>query len=295
MRVRPHRGALFALAVTLALIGCNQSPPTTSRPRQESVVPPTEKPDFVPAPTPKPSGPPGVPADWPTVMGGRGSYVADFDAASTTLADWKDPREDDGHTNYPWLYSGSWNLMPSAAGAATGSLRLISGGRALEHNDMRPQPALSFRRYAGKAFGTDDGQLPAQYRVSLQVTPIASRDDFYPPVGDQGTPVYYLDPTHYVEVLMKANSFEVWECNGGEPLKWRGWRELYGEPASHSARTPVTLAADVNSNTGTIRVFYNGQFRREVRSDIVKPYTHYFALRGASNRVQFDNLLIQGY
>ncbi|MNL37450.1 hypothetical protein D3C87_1595950 [compost metagenome] len=184
--------------------------------------------------------------------------------------------------------------MPSVASAASGSLRLTpGGGRALEHNDMRPQPALSFRRYAGKAFGTNDGQLPARYRVSLQVTPIASREEFYPPVGDQGTPIYYLDPTHYVEVLLKANTFEVWECNGGEPIKWRGWRELYGESASHSAGVPVTLGAEVNSDTGTIRVYYNGRFRREVKSAIVKPYTHYFALRGASNRVQFDNLMIQ--
>ncbi|MBO9540068.1 hypothetical protein J7643_05675 [bacterium] len=292
MHVRFHRGALFALSLTLILIGCNQEPPSAPRPSQENLGP-TEKPDFVAAPTPKPSGPPGVPADWPTVMGGRGSYTVDFDAASTSLADWKDPREDDGHT-YPWLYSGSWNLMPAIASAASGALSLApSGGRALEHNDMRPQPALSFRRYAGNAFGTTDGQLPARYRVSLQVTPIASREEFYPPVGDQGTPVYYLDPTHYVEVLMKANTFEVWECNGGEPLKWRGWRELYGEPASHSARVPVTLAAEVDSNTGTIRVYYNGRFRQEVKSDLVKPYTHYFALRGASNRVQFDNLMIQ--
>lgn len=294
MRVRPHRGALCGLAVTLILIGCNQGPSSAPLPRQESVVP-SEKPDFVASPTPKPSGPPGVPADWPTVMGGRGSLVVDFDAASTTLADWKDPRVDDGHTAYPWLYSGTWNLMP-AVGGASGSLRLApGGGRALEHNDMRPQPYLSFRRYAGKAFGTQDGELPAQYRVSLQVTPIDSREDFYYPVGDQGTPIYYLDPTHYVEVLLKANTFEVWECNGGEPLKWRGWRELYGESASHSAGVPVTLAAEVNSNTGTIRVYYNGQFRREIKSDIIKPYTHYFALRGASNRVQFDNLLIQSY
>ena len=284
------------------LIGCNTiAPPDAVSPSQQEVpMPtPTEKPQFVAAPIPTPTPPPPVPANWPKVLGKSGNYFEDFSEANVNLADWKDPRKDDGYKQ-PWLYSGNWyiapayQLSPPAIDVGDSSILAI-GKRAFEYNDMQPQPALSFRRYAGKAFGTPDGQLPARYSVSLRVTPIASREDFYPPVGDQGTPVYYLDPQHYVEVLIKPDTFEVWQCNGSAPLKWRGWRMLYQADATHSAGVPVQLGADVNSNDGTIRVYQNGQFMREVKSSIVKPYTHYFALRAGSNHVQFTDIQIQGY
>lgn len=295
--MRPSRAAASTAILALALIGCQQTPP--SGPNQNRLQPEakaSEKPKFSATPTPAPSGPPGVPTDWPTLVGGRGNFTADFEAASATLADWKDPKQDDGHDQYSWLYSGGWSIVNAAPlRNASGSITTRPAGRALEYNDMRQQPALSFRRYAGKAFGTPDGELPNRYTVQWQVTPITSREDFFYPVGDQGTPVYYLDPTHYVEVLLKNDKFEVWECNGGEPLKWRGWRPMFEENASHSAGVPVTLGAEVDATRGTIRVYKNGQFKTEVKSDIVKPYTHYFSLRGASNQVQFDNIVINGY
>lgn len=294
--MRPTRAAASTLVLALALIGCQQTAP--SGPSQNRLQPETkasEKPKFVASPTPAPSGPPPVPNDWPKLVGTSGSMTADFDAASATLADWKDPKADDGHDE-SWLYSGNWSLVAAVGRTGSGSVGIEPpSGRALEHNDMRPQPALSFRRYAGKAFGTPDGELPNRYTVQWQVTPINSRDDFFPPIGDQGTPVYYLDPQHYVEVLIKPDKFEVWECNGGEPLKWRGWRPMFEEDATHSAGVTYTLGAEVDSTKGTIRVYKNGQFKREVKSDIVKPYTHYFALRGASNRVQFDNIVLNGF
>lgn len=292
--MRPTRAAASAVMLALTLLGCQQTPP--SSPNQNRLQPDSaasERPKFVASPTPTPSGPPGVPSDWPSVIGGPGNYTADFDEANPSLADWKDPKQDDGYT-HSWLFSGGWSIVGAMPiRNASGSIISRPAGRALEYNDLRPQPALSFRRYAGDAFGTDNGELPNRYAVMLQVTPITSREEFFFPVGDQGTPVYYIDPTHYVEVLLKNDKFEVWECNGGEPLKWRGWRPLFEEAASHSAGVPVNLGAEVDATRGTIRVYKNGQFKTEVRSDIVKPYSHYFALRGASNRVQFDNLVIR--
>lgn len=299
------------------LIGCNTSPPPAVAPPSQERVPdptPSEKPKFISVPTPVPSGPPGVPTDWPDTVGKSGRYFENFDGTRTSVSDWKDPRLDDSHTQ-PWLISGNWYLANSYARpvppprvsrrlsapllepVATTSERdiLAVSGMALEFNDMRPQPALSFRRYAGNAFGTTNGELPNNYTVNLQVTPIESREDFYPPVGDQGTPVYYLDPQHYVELLIKDTKFEVWECNGGEPMKWRGWRMLYEEDASHSAGVPVRLGAEVRSGEGTIRVYQDGEMKREVKSSIVKPYAHYFALRAGSNHVQFDDIRIEGF
>lgn len=307
---------LACFLVPAILIGCNTSPPPVPNPPTQEPNPepvPSEKPRFISRPTPVPSGPPGVPSDWPDTVGTAGRYVENFDGPRASLADWKDPRQDDSHTQ-SWLISGNWYVASSFARPtpppravrrsplleeplASPSEREILqvSGSALEFNDMRPQPALSFRRYAGKAFGTTNGELPSNYTVNLQVTPIESREDFYPPVGDQGTPVYYLDPQHYVELLLKDKKFEVWECNGGEPTKWRGWRMLYEEDATHSAGVPVRLGAEVRSGEGTIRVYKDGEMKREVKSPIVKPYAHYFALRAGSNHVQFDDIRIEGF
>lgn len=309
------RGTALAFTALSVLIGCTQAPlsPPPAQDRTDPDTGPADKPKFVANPTPTPPPPPGVPSDWPKMMGKGGRYFEDFSGIAASWRDWKDAKKDDGY-NQPWLFSGNWYVAtayvapPSAAQpsrttdyqrdpfAEMGSSSILPAAtaRAIEFNDMRPQPALSFRRYAGKAFGTDNGELPANYQVSFQVTPLESRDDFFPPIGDLGTPVYYLDPQHYVEVLIKPDKFEVWECNGGEPLKWRGWRQLYEEAASTSAGVPYSMGATVNSNDGTMQVYFGGQMRREVKSTIIKPYSHYVALRAGSNHVQFTSINIQG-
>lgn len=305
--MRTFRGAVFALAVTVVLFGCNQAPGAIAPPAQDRTHPaplsPSDEPPFVPDPTPTPSGPPPVPSDWPTKLGTAGTYTQDFSGKNVSMADWKDPKADDGYTQ-PWLSSGTWAVTSAYPAVAPGSdasgsrgfaSAPTTSGMALDYNSNQPQPLLSFRRYAGKAFGTDNGELPAHYQASVTLVPISARADFFPPIGDQGTPVYYLDPQHYVEVLIKPDKFEVWECNGGVPLGWKGWHPLYQEDASHSAGVAYTLGAEVDSNAGTMRVYQDGVFKREIKSGIIKPYSHYFAIRGGSNHVQFTNISIQGY
>lgn len=301
--MRTPRGTALAVMATSLLFGCNQ-PSGVGPPAQEQILPdpqPADRP-WIPTPTPAPSPPPPVPADWPKLLGQGGSYSEDFSAARNTWGDWKDAKKDDGYTQ-SWLGSGTWYVasayraplpQPTSAMTVSAAIAPAANERAIEFNDMRPQPYLCFRRYAGKAFGTDNGELPANYTMSLDVTPLESREDFYPPVGDLGVPVFYLDPQHYVELLIKPDHFQVWECNGGIPLGWRGWRQLYEEVASISVGVPYSMGATVNSNDGTMQVYFNGRMRREVKSPIIKPYTHYAALRAGSNHVQFTNIQIQG-
>lgn len=270
----------LALGV-LVLAACQAAPPAVVPPDPA----PSVRPHFVSEPRATPTPPPGVPGDWPRVVGRGGSLTLDFEGPG--WEDWKDVRQDGQAPG--WLIAGSWRLLP-AARPAVGT----RAGIALEFSDDTPQPALAFRRYAGKAFGTPDGELPVRYMASVRVVPLGAREDFFPPVGDLGVPVYYLDPTHYVEVLIKPAAFEVWECNGGEPTKWRGWRQLYSEAASHSARVAYTLGGRVDGAAGTMQVFKDGRLKREITSPLIQPYTHYFALRAGSNRVQFDDIQLQG-
>jgi hypothetical protein len=220
------------------------------------------------------------------ILGGAGRLVENFEPSTTTWPRaWKDVRQEAIAGTWPWLQSGLWSLVPS----------LVPGnrGQALEFRDFRPQPVLTFRRWAGTAFGTPDGQLPGRYRIRLTVLPLEAREDFFPPVGDLGVPVYFVDPVQYVELLVKPDRFQIWECQGGEPQKWKGWRMLYEEEATFSARVPIQMEAEIDSWRGTMTCTSPARFPVEVRSPVITPLAHHVALRAASSRVQFDDLMIE--
>lgn len=200
-----------------------------------------------------------------------GRVILSFDRWTNDLAD---PRQD-GY-NYPWLYAGNWFL----------------NNGMLWHRDLRAQPNLSFRRYRGTTFGPD-GALPPRYRAQVTEEFDESLPTFYPPTGDQGVPFYYQDPTHYVELLIKPTVFEVWECNGGEPEKWKGWRRLYAEDLSTGKGDRRTLGVEVDADRGSMDVFLDGQKRATVTSSLIAPGYRTVALRATGNSVGFENLSIE--
>jgi|GEM_PF-1751708 len=298
MRSGGYRGlraaSIAALVLTGALTGCETPPgggaPVPSRP--VGVEPPAEA--VLPrpvsaAPVTIRSAPPGTETGTATrsaLLGGPGRLVEDFEVRTGTWPRfWKDVRPEAAPGVWPWLQSGLWAVAPT----------LVPGmrGLALEFRDLRPQPVLTFRRWAGQAFGTPDGQLPGRYRVTLTVLPIEARADFFPPTGDLGVPVYYVDPVHYVELLVKPDRFQIWECQGGEPQKWRGWRMLHEEDATFSARVPIRMSAEIDSWRGSIRCTSPAAAPVEVQSTVISPTAHHVALRAASSRVQFDDLVIE--
>lgn len=239
----------------------------------------------LPAPAPFPSDPPPaqnqlvdapvpLPSPWPRVLGQPGRLVESF---QQSLGDWKDVRED-GHS-YAWLYPGNWFTTP----------------QGLMHDEILRPPALSFRRYAGKAFRTPDGELPARYRVQLTITPIAAHPQNFPPVGDLGVPIFYLDPLHYVEVVFKPETFEIWACDGGLPMKWRGWHPLYETSMPTRALQARRLSAEVDAASGMMTVSVDGRVITSVKHGLIQPYSHYFALRATGNRMRFSELRIENY
>ncbi len=213
-----------------------------------------------------------MPSPWPRVLGKAGRLDERFRQG---LAAWKDVRQD-GH-DAAWLFPGVWVVTP----------------QGLLHDEIRRPPALSFRRYAGGAFGTPNGELPARYRVALTLTPLDAHAQNYPPVGDLGVPIYYLDPLHYVEVVFKPESFEIWACDGGLPTKWRGWHPLYQTALETKAKQARRLMAEVDSAAGTLAVTVDGTLMATVRHGLIQPYSHFFALRATGNKVLYSELKLE--
>lgn len=254
-----------------SLWGCSAA--VTPPPAAPSDPPPAQN-QLVDAPIP-------LPSPWPRVLGKLGRFQESFQQG---LAAWRDVRQD-GH-EYSWLFPGVWVTRPS--GAAGG----VPAG--LLHDEILRPPALSFRRYAGTAFGTDNGELPSRYRVSVTLTPIAAHELNYPPVGDLGVPIFYLDPLHYVEAVFKPDSFEIWACDGGLPSKWRGWHPLFQTELQTKALQGRRLIADVDAAAGTMTVTVDGKVMGTVRHALIQPYSHFFALRATGNRVLYSDLRIEG-
>lgn len=266
----------WAIAVSVLLLaGCGAppgDPPPPSAPPRYLPLPQSGSPVAAPAlladPVSLPFSLPG-----PQILAASGSFDEGWDsyAPGAVPADWKDVRHD-GY-DYPWLVPGRWAVAS------------IGGYQALEQTEMRQQPALSFRRYAGTAFGTPSGQLPAHYRAQVWLAAYGSPS--YAPTGDQGVPLYYLDPTHYIEVLIKPDTFEAWECDGGQPNDGAGWKRLYSEQLRTRAGQQRELGLIVDSAAGTAELELDGKIRADVSSPLIRPETHYLALRSAGNQVAY--------
>jgi hypothetical protein len=173
----------------------------------------------------------------------------------------------------------------------------VNGSKQFEHDGLSDTANLSFRRYKGTGLGTANGALPAKYKAELDVTPIKSYS--YAPTGDQGTQVYYVDPTHYFEVLIKPNNFEVWACDNAAPFQSVGWYRLYATPVDTAANQTRHLGAEIDTNAHTLKAYLDGQLMTtldantsDVLTRLLTNVPHYFAMRGTGNIVAHDNIRI---
>ena len=123
------------------------------------------------------------------------------------------------------------------------------------------------------------------------MTPI--RSNTYAPTGDQGTQFYYLDPTHYFELLIKPTLFEVWVANGAAPFTSQNWQRLYYTGASTTGGQKRRLSVEIDANTNTARCYLDGVLKTTLRHPMLTTQAHYFALRGTGNVVVHDNVSIQ--
>jgi hypothetical protein len=279
----PTPGPSTTLTPAPAVTRSPSSAPTAS-PSQALTPSPT------PTPTPTPTGTPTatptpVPTPTPTPFvtlpptGTSPSLVRDFsrDALGADPADFIDPN-DEGFT-YSWMPRVKWRVA------------LINGAKQFLHDGLSTTPNLAFRRYRGTGLGTANGQLPNHYVAELDVTPIQS--DTYTPTGDQGTQFYYIDPTHYIELLIKPTFLEVWECNGAAPFQSVGWTRLFAADATTGANQTRHLRAEIDCQTHMLKAYFDGQLLTTLSIDMLTTQPHYFALRGTGNIVAHNNIHIQ--
>ncbi|MBC7544426.1 MAG: hypothetical protein H7338_17025, partial [Candidatus Sericytochromatia bacterium] len=105
-----------------------------------------------------------------------------------------------------------------------------------------------FRRYAGAAFGAD-GRTPDLYQVTYRIKPAAGANQI-------AVLPYYLDPTHYMMVMLNLTNRNVslWQFDGGTPTSgstgttdvsqnFRGWRPLPAPAADGSYMIRVKVNA----------------------------------------------------
>ncbi|MBC7545829.1 MAG: hypothetical protein H7338_24115, partial [Candidatus Sericytochromatia bacterium] len=195
--------------------------------------------------------------------------------------DWKNGTQDIAPVP-SWIYAGDWSILPSAPG--------FTGG-VYHQEETGAHPHVMFSRYAGSVFGAD-GRMPAKYRVSLALQPFENAT-FNPPIGDNGIPVYYRDPTHYVEIVVSANNISVWVADGGTPNGNAGWTGLFW----YGQKTPIgeirRISAEVDTLTHTLTFWVEG--RRAATLDIplmTDEGFHGFALRALGNKMNFGELVI---
>jgi hypothetical protein len=237
-----------------------------------TAVPGTPPPP-VPTPTPGPVATPTPPPPPPT-----GSLLETFEGVpvGTAPSTFVDPL-DEGFF-FTWMPRVRWHV------------EVLNGSKQFIHDGLNARALLSFRRYRGTAFGAN-GVMPQRYFAQVAVTPIKSQT--LAPTGDQGTQVYYLDPTHYLEVLIKPTMFEVWQCNGGQPFTSLGWTRLFFTPTTTAANQTRTLGATVDTAAHQLTAFLDGVQKSTVTSTLLTSQTHWLALRGTGNVVAHDNLRIE--
>lgn len=167
-------------------------------------------------------------------------YVADWSRVPEGRApsNWVDLQED-GH-DYPWLYNGGWQIR-----RRNGVPHLV-----VPFANARMAEPLSFRRFNGRTFGIA-GRLPDRYQVVLEGRSMggAVRFNGY---GELACQVFYLNPTHYVEVLQTDEHLYIWQANNAFPMQGAGWESLAKIPNPVKVGDWVRFGATVDTKAGTI-------------------------------------------
>jgi hypothetical protein len=180
-----------------------------------------------------------------------------------------------------WVYQGNWKVSVDER-----------GNHVLLHDDIREQPNVSFVRYRGSTLGKPDGLLPEVYFAQVDMRPIKSPNN-YPPTGDQGVQFYYLGYNQYLEVVVKPDVLEIWECDGGEPKTTKGWHRLWNQALSTNAGDIRRIGALVDKRAATFTVYLDGQPQGTVQSGLLGVKPSWLTLRGIGNVVSFDNLVVE--
>jgi hypothetical protein len=211
------------------------------------------------------------------------SYQSDWNAlpVGSTPNDWIDPERDGYH--YSWLYPGNWHIVPSPTNPVV---------QYYEQSQQRPQPALTFRRYDGMAFGQSNGDLPAVYHFDVTFRPIQSTY-FFAPVGEAAVQVYYLDPTHYIEIDVRNTQVLLWEDDGGFPGQASNWILYWTDSLRTYPGQDRRVGADVDTLHHLLTVSIEGRAVTTLNLPFITNRPHWVALRAAGQWLDYETVRIQ--
>jgi hypothetical protein len=159
--------------------------------------------------------------------------------------------------------------------------------------------ALTFRRYAGDAFGAAGGGAPPRYRADLKVW-VYQPSTQYPgmvgaPLGVVGFAPYFIDERRYLLVVAKPDAYEVWGVDGQRPgVLWPTESRLLRRPRP----MPLALGAAVSWSVGIdtlrqeARVWADGLDLGAVTSPLLSPRGQSVALVSNGNFVRFRDLRV---
>lgn len=225
--------------------------------------PPATLPPGAPSPvTASPAAPSLLAADW------SGEPLnEEFAAFTDPSANWQ----------LPWLQAGRWRIAEVRTPAYS--------GRVWQCQDVQPQPYLSFRVWDGPTTG-------ARYTLKATVQPVSS-PHFKPPVGEIALIPYYLDPTHYLEVIVAADHLGIWIADGGTPGTDQGWQALAFMPVRTAVGQlrPLELAVDIDARQLVVR---SGTQSWTIETDFLRHRPHGVALRSAGNSFNVTELSLTG-
>ena len=229
---------------------------------------------------------PGTPTPSPGVTQDSRVLRLDFENAplGKLPADWVSVSAEmrsQGKTPPTWLFDGTWEVASIN--------RPPIQSKALRQTEQKPEPWVSLVRYRGTHFGPD-GQLPKRYRFEVSQQPIASPYNL-PPTGDQGVPLYYLDATHYLEVVNTPRELQVWYSDGAEPMSGRGWKRLYNRSMTTNPGDVRRVGGIVDVTNKTFVLLVDGKPETTLQvPDLDASKPHGMALRSIGNEVNFDDL-----
>ncbi len=163
-------------------------------------------------------------------------------------------------------------------------------------------PSLSLRRYIGSGLGQADGKAHSRYRmeVTLQaLRPVSRRPGELAgaPVGVLGIIPYFLDSTHYVMLEAVQDRLELWFVDGLTPGDaWQADTHMRFQGVSTPSLAvgrPITLAAEIDTRTGTVQIEARGELREVVTDPtFVRDVPHGVALVSNGNFVGVSRMTL---
>ncbi|MNS74022.1 hypothetical protein D3C72_1074850 [compost metagenome] len=176
----------------------------------------------------------------------------------------------------------------------------INGGYIEQAQGAR-RSSLTFRQYAGGAFGTPNGVAPAKYRADVSVwvyQPSAQYPDMVgAPLGILGYAPYFISETRYLLVVAKPKTLEAWVVDGQSPgTEWplsnRVWKQDLATELAVGA--PVTWSVEVDTNAKTAKIWANGEEKTTVTHPMLTNAGQRVALVSNGNFVHFQDLKLYG-